>query len=52
MILDSAFDHDVIREVNTEVIGLAELAEADTRVALSVFTVFEVGVGLRGEAEQ
>ena len=52
MILDSTFVHDVIREESAAVNRLAELAEADTRVALSSLTVFEVGVGLRGEAEQ
>jgi tRNA(fMet)-specific endonuclease VapC len=52
VILDSTFIHDVIREDETALNRLAQLSEAGTRVALSALTVFEVGVGLRGEAAQ
>ena len=52
MILDSTFIHDVIREDEAAVNLLAQLSESGTRVALSALTVFEVGVGLRGEAAQ
>ena len=52
MILDSTFVHDVIREESAAMNRLAELSEAGTRVALSALTVFEVGVGLRGEGAQ
>ena len=52
MILDSTFIHDVIREDEAAVNRLAELSEAGTRAALSALTVFEVGVGLRGESAQ
>ena len=52
MILDSTFVHDVIRENDAAVNRLGELSEAGTPVALSALTVFEVGVGLRGESAQ
>jgi predicted nucleic acid-binding protein len=50
MILDSTFIHDVIREDNGAVNRLVELVEAETAVTISALTVFEVGVGLRGES--
>lgn len=52
MILDSTFIHDLICEEQAAINCLAELSDAGTRVALSTLTVFEVGVGLRGESTQ
>lgn len=52
MILDSTVVHDVLRDVDAAVARLDELKETRTSVALSSLTVFEVGVGLRGESEQ
>lgn len=52
MILDSTFVHDVIHENDAAINRLAELSEVGTPVALSALTVFEVGVGLHGEAAQ
>jgi predicted nucleic acid-binding protein len=49
MILDSTFVHDVVHENDAAVNRLAELRDDGTPVALSALTVFEVGVGLRGE---
>ena len=49
MILDSTFVHDVIHENDAAVNRLAELHDDGTPVALSALTIFEVGVGLRGE---
>ena len=50
MILDSTFVHDVVHENDAAVNRLAELRDDGTPVALSALTVFEIGVGLRGEA--
>jgi tRNA(fMet)-specific endonuclease VapC len=50
VILDSTFVHDLIRKDDAAVNRLTELSEAETPVALSALTVFEVGVGLRGES--
>ena len=52
MILDSTFVHDVVHEDDAALNRLVELSEANTPVALSALTVFEVGVGLRGETAQ
>lgn len=52
MILDSTFIHDVLREDDGAISHLTELRNAGTLVALSALTVFEVGVGLRGESAQ
>lgn len=52
MILDSTFVNDVIREEDAAMNRLAELSEAGARVALSALTVFEVGIGLYGDAAQ
>lgn len=52
MILDSTFIHDVLREDDAAINRLAELRDDRTPVALSALTVFEVGVGLRGESTQ
>ena len=50
MILDSTFVHDVVHGSDAAIARLTELRETDTPVALSSLTVFEVGVGLRGES--
>lgn len=52
MILDSTFIHDILREDSNAIKRLAELRDSGTSVALSALTVFEVGVGLRGESAQ
>ncbi|MDG5821958.1 PIN domain-containing protein [Natronococcus sp. A-GB7] len=50
MILDSTFIHDVLRGDDAAINRLAELREERAPVALSALTIFEVGVGLRGES--
>lgn len=52
MILDSTFVNDMLREADDALDCLAELRDAETPVALSSLTVFEVGIGLRGESAQ
>jgi tRNA(fMet)-specific endonuclease VapC len=52
VILDSTFVNDLVRGQADADTVLDELIDAGTPVALSSVTVFEVGVGLRGEAEQ
>jgi len=52
MILDSTFVHDAVHENDAAINRLAELRGDGTPVALSALTVFEVGVGLRGETAQ
>lgn len=52
MIFDSTFVHDIVHENDAAINRLAELRDARTPVALSALTVFEVGVGLRGETAQ
>ena len=52
MILDSTFVHDVLRNDSDAIEQLVELRDSETSVALSALTVFEVGVGLRGESAQ
>lgn len=52
MILDSTFVHDVLRNDSDAIDRLVELRDSETPVALSALTVFEVGVGLRGESAQ
>ena len=52
MILDSTFVHDVLREDSGAIERLTELHDSETPVALSALTVFEIGVGLRGESAQ
>lgn len=49
--LDSTFLHDILRDDPDAVERLHELIDAREPVALSALTVFEVGVGLRGEAD-
>lgn len=50
MLLDSTFLNDLIREEQAAVTKLETLVERRTAVALCPVTVFEVGVGLRGDA--
>jgi predicted nucleic acid-binding protein len=52
MILDSTFVHDIVHENDAAINRLAELRDAGTPIALAALTVFEVGVGLRGETAQ
>jgi predicted nucleic acid-binding protein len=52
MILDSTVVNDAIRGNHGAIERLVELRDAETPVALSSLTVFEVGVGLRGAATQ
>lgn len=52
MLLDSTFINDLVRGRAAADGVLDELIEVGTPVAMSSLTVFEVGVGLRGEAEQ
>jgi predicted nucleic acid-binding protein len=50
VLLDSTFLHDLIRGDDDAVAKLDELERAGVSVAISVLTVYEVGVGLRGES--
>jgi predicted nucleic acid-binding protein len=50
MILDSTLINELVRGDPDAVVKLDGLIDAGTPVALSALTVFEVGVGLRGEA--
>lgn len=50
MLLDSTFLHDLVRGESAAVERLDELIEERTDVVVSTLTVFEVGVGLRGDA--
>jgi tRNA(fMet)-specific endonuclease VapC len=52
VILDSTFINDLVRGRADADSVLDDLIDAGTPVAMSSLTVFEVGVGLRGEAEQ
>ena len=52
MLLDSTFIHDLLRDDPDAAARLHELIDAHEPVALSSLTVFEIGVGLRGDAEQ
>ena len=52
MILDSTFINDLVRREPAATDKLKDLIEAGTPVGISTLTVFEVGIGLRGEAEQ
>ena len=52
MLLDSTFLHDLVRGKAGATERLDELITAETPVAISALTVFEVGVGLRGTGEQ
>ncbi|MFW6382492.1 MAG: PIN domain-containing protein [Haloferacaceae archaeon] len=50
MLLDSTFIHDLLREDEGAVATLQELVDDGTPVTISPVTVYEVGVGLRGDA--
>ena len=50
MLLDSTFLHDLIRGDDAAVEKLDELIDKNTAVVISPLTVFEIGVGLRGDA--
>ncbi len=50
MLVDSTFLNDLVREEDAAVATLDELIADTTPVVLSPLTVFEVGVGLRGDA--
>jgi len=50
MLLDSTFLHDLIRADAAATETLEELIAAEVPVALSPLTIYEVGVGLRGDA--
>lgn len=52
MLLDSTFLHDLVRGEDDATQTLVTLIDAGTPVSLSALTVFEVGVGLRGEGER
>jgi tRNA(fMet)-specific endonuclease VapC len=52
VILDSTFINDLVRGRADADAVLDELIDAGTPVAISSLTVFEVGIGLRGEAKQ
>jgi predicted nucleic acid-binding protein len=50
MLIDSTFLHDLIREDGDAVAELDDLIHNSTPVALSPLTIYEVGIGLRGDA--
>jgi predicted nucleic acid-binding protein len=50
MLLDSTFITDLVRKDEDAVARLEVLIEEETPVEMSPLTVFEVGVGLRGDA--
>ncbi|NGM71449.1 type II toxin-antitoxin system VapC family toxin [Natronolimnobius sp. AArcel1] len=52
MILDSTFLNDLVREHPVAVDFLEQLIGSKTPVAVSSLTVYEVGIGLRGESKQ
>jgi len=52
ILLDSTFLHDLVRDESAAVDKLDELIEERTPVAISAISVFEVGVGPRGDAEK
>lgn len=52
MLLDSTFINDLVRGRADADRTLDELIDRGTPVTLSSLTVFEVGIGLRGEAKQ
>lgn len=52
MLLDSTFINDLVRGRADADRTLDELIDQGSPVALSSLTVFEVGIGLRGEAKQ
>lgn len=52
MLLDSTFLNDLVRSDPGAVDKLEELVETRESVAISSLTAFEVGVGLRGDAQR
>ena len=50
MLLDSTFIHDLVRGDDAAVSKLQELIDDETSVTISPLTVYEVGIGLRGDA--
>lgn len=50
MLLDSTFIHDLVRADDAAVVTLQELIDDETPVTVSPLTVYEVGIGLRGDA--
>jgi predicted nucleic acid-binding protein len=52
MLLDSTFLNDLVREDPAATETLEQLIADRTHVAISPLTVFEVGIGLRGEAKK
>lgn len=50
MLLDSTFIHDLVRGDDAAVTKLQELVADETPVTISPLTVYEVGIGLRGDA--
>ena len=52
MILDSTFINDLVRGRTDAEVKLGELIDAKTPISMSTLTVFEVGIGLQGEAKQ
>lgn len=52
MLLDSTFLDDLVRDDPAATETLERLISDRTQVAISPLTVFEVGIGLRGEAKK
>lgn len=52
MILETTFINDLVRREPVAADKLQELIDAEAPVGISALTVFEVGIGLRGEAER
>jgi predicted nucleic acid-binding protein len=50
VLLDSTFLHDLVRADDAAVARLEELIDDRTLVTISPLTVYEVGIGLRGDA--
>lgn len=50
MLLETTFVNDLVREVAAAVEKRDKLIEAGTPISIAALTVYEVGVGLRGEA--
>lgn len=52
VLLDSTFLHDLVRNEQGAIEKLEELIDEQTSIAVSAISVFEVGAGLRGNAER
>lgn len=50
MLLDSTFIHDLVRADDAAVARLQALVDDEAPVSISPITVYEVGIGLRGDA--